>query len=136
MIIIFNYKVFKKITKPRELIQEFLKNNKSHPQVQDIFLAIKKKYPKIGYATIYRNLKILKDQGLIQEIKDKNGSHFDPNTIIHPHFKCIQCDKIYDIPLDISNLKRKVSKSGYKIKNISLNLDGLCKQCNLSLKSE
>lgn len=123
--------MFKRNTIPRKLIQEFLKDNKSHPTVHDIFLAIKEKYPKIGYATIYRNLKILKEKGVIQEIKDKNISHFDPASVIHPHFKCVQCDKIYDIPLDINNLKEKISKSGYKIKNINLNLEGLCRKCNL-----
>jgi len=122
---------FQRLTKPRKLILEFLKDNKSHPKAFDIFLAIKNKYPRIGYGTVYRNLKILKEQGLIQEIKDKNGSHFDPNTIIHPHFKCIQCEKIYDIPLNIDNLKKQLSKNGYKIKNINLNFEGLCKKCNI-----
>lgn len=122
---------FKRLTKPRQLILNFLKNNQKHFRVQELFLHIKKQYPKIGYGTIYRNLNILKKQRIIQEIKDKYGSYFEYNLSNHAHFKCIQCDKLYDISLNTKKIKKSLENQGYKLKNSNIIFEGLCNKCNI-----
>ncbi|MFH1506311.1 MAG: transcriptional repressor, partial [archaeon] len=61
-----------KHTNQRMEILAFLKHNKSHPGVDEIFKAVKKKLPYISKATVYQNIKFLAGEGLVR-ILDVNG---------------------------------------------------------------
>ena len=117
-------------TSQKEIIFKFLEKTKNHPSAEKVYLEVRKKIPKISRATVYRNLKDLRDKGKIQEIPSE-VSHYDGDTSIHAHFICQKCNRIFDvfnICRKCSILKRKKVKVG-KINNFKIYLYGYCRNC-------
>ena len=88
-----------KYSKQRDLIFEILRENPIHPTADQIYSMIKTIDPKISLATIYRNLNLLADYGIIKKLDGPDGiAHFDHNTHNHYHFFCTECNKVHDVP--------------------------------------
>jgi len=69
-----------KATPQRIAISRFALHNHTHPTAQSIYSEVKKVYPTVSLATIYKTVQILKEVGLIQELNlPKDQTRFDPN---------------------------------------------------------
>lgn len=122
-----------RITKQRQKILELLTNTKEHPTADQIYKKIKGKFPRLSLGTVYRNLRILKEQGQIWELDFGTGlSHFDAVVHSHYHFICKNCRRIYDIRIpSIKELDDKVrTMTGFRIYSHRLEFFGLCDACN------
>lgn len=102
-------------------------------------LSAKQIFKKIGSAnsdlvTVYRNLEILKNNGLVTELSFKKNEAFYEiaSSKHHHHIVCESCGKVKDLPsLHDSDLEKKAQKfSGFaKISHHSLEFFGLCRAC-------
>lgn len=120
-------KPIERITCQKKIILDYLKSVKTHPSAETIYLAVKKKLPQISRGTVYRNLKKLKEKGLILEIP-LGISRYDGDTLPHAHFFCESCGKIFDVFEKNFILKQKKLKVG-KIKNYQIYFYGTCQNC-------
>lgn len=121
-----------KYSKQREALLRALKSTRSHPSADWLYDELRKEFPNISLGTVYRNLALLADNGIIQRITTGSGrEHFDGFTNEHSHFVCTQCDSIYDINLSgTSELDNEVEKSlGAKVDDHSLVFYGICSTC-------
>lgn len=105
-----------KYSKQRNAILKIVKDRFDHPGAEDVYREVKKQMPDIGLATVYRNLHLLKEQGLIRSIPQGNGAErFDGRTEDHFHAICRSCGKLIDLyPADaqaISKLRREMRKA-------------------------
>ena len=94
-------------TKQKRIILEYLRSVKNHPTAEDIFEGVKRKFPSISLATVYRNLESFCEQGLVLEI-DGDVRRFDGDISDHQHFICDKCGKAFDL-----------FESEFKMKNVS-----------------
>lgn len=121
-----------KITPQRIAILEFLEGNTAHPTAEEIFKAVKKKYPAISFATIYNTLKYLRQRSDIAEITiNPEKKHYDPNTAIHHHIICEVCGRVEDVFKDYSKtltIPNYLYKK-FEIKKVHVDFYGLCKKC-------
>ena len=120
-------------TKQRQKILELLTNTKEHPTAEQVYSKLKGKFPRLSLGTVYRNLRILKEQGQIWELDFGTGlSHFDAIVHSHYHFICKNCHKIYDIRIPaIKELDDRVrTVTGFRIYSHRLEFFGLCDTCN------
>jgi len=79
-------------------VYETIKNTHSHPTADWVFEKVRRQLPKISLGTVYRNLGVLKEEGLVKEIYGNDRrSHFDADTSNHAHFICSVCDGIIDV---------------------------------------
>lgn len=70
-------------SRQREVILDILKNNYTHPTALELYEIVHLKYPKISKSTLYRNLNILVNKGLVKSIKVLHGANrFDYVTVI------------------------------------------------------
>jgi Fur family transcriptional regulator, peroxide stress response regulator len=91
-----------------------------------------KTIPYISKGTIYRNLKVLKEAGLISELNlDGTVSRFEAKKTDHYHFRCEQCGRVMDIDEPVNRaLDKEVSaRTGLRISNHQLKFRGLCREC-------
>ncbi|MFQ5722307.1 MAG: Fur family transcriptional regulator, partial [Candidatus Aminicenantales bacterium] len=117
-----------RITPQRLAIIDFLQGNKNHPSALTIFQHIKKQYPTISLATVYKTLKVLVDIGQIQSLtisEDKNV--FDPITKNHAHFHCRQCHRIFDIRLEQKLAGKEID--GHLVEDYQAYFYGICRTC-------
>lgn len=122
-----------KITPQRLAIVKILAKSESHPSVEDIYDQIKKDFPTMSLATVYRNIILVKDFGEVLELGFPDGSNrYDGNKPYpHPHVICIECKKIVDPDLDsLDDLKNEVAaETHFKILNHRLDFFGICSNC-------
>lgn len=128
-----------KQSKQREdIIKVFLKQE-HHVDAETLYANIKKKYPQIGYTTVYRTLKLLCDLNMaISHSFNKNMALFEPildTDTHHDHLICTKCGKIEEFQNEeIENLQDKIAESyGFKITNHVLNIYGICQECRSKL---
>lgn len=120
-------------SKQRETILTALKENPVHPTADHIYAMLKKGNPSLSLGTVYRNLNLLADNGLIKRIKGlDNKEHFDHNTFDHAHIICTKCGHVHDIMLEDS-LKQMLNKlkegSSFTITHCDVVLKGMCNDC-------
>jgi Fur family transcriptional regulator, peroxide stress response regulator len=64
---------------------------------------MKQEFKNLSMGTVYRNLSILMDQGLINKIDfGSTFDRFDANVQPHYHFVCEQCGRIFDLELPVA----------------------------------
>ena len=117
----------------RDAILQCVRSTDAHPSADWVFEHVKEQMPDISLATVYRNLALFKDQGLITSLGTVNGvERFDGNTEPHVHFICTQCGDVQDLP-EISvpeELNSAVAQSsGGRVDNCQLSFTGICGEC-------
>ena len=122
-----------KHTNQRVEILNFLKDNTTHPTVEDVFEGVRKKLTRISNASVYQNLKFLSEKGLIKEVNVKGVSRFEPNLKPHHHIICRRCGKIIDFESkELTDYSLKVAKKmrEFDVDATNTNFYGICKKCS------
>ncbi len=118
------------------MIYDFLLSRKDHPSADEIYLEMKRIFPNISLGTVYRNLNILMEQGLVRRL-DSVGtfSRFDGKTAPHSHFICKECGKVIDVELDFGacTLPIENAELASRVENFRLDLFGKCPDCSTEL---
>jgi len=120
-------------TNQRLEILTYLNGNRAHPSVDEVYEAVRRKLPAISRATVYRNLKQLADQGLIQEVLIKGVIRYEPNTEPHHHVVCMKCGKIMDFmseQLTDYSLSLGREFEDFRIETTTTNFFGVCSICS------
>ena len=79
-----------KKSKQRQAILRVVRGTDTHPSAEWIYEHVREEIPSIGLATVYRNLRLLKDAGKIEELHGTKGTaRFDANLSPHYHFFAI-----------------------------------------------
>lgn len=118
-----------KITPQRVAVYEVLLNREDHPTVEEVYNEIKKRYPFVSLATVYRTVETLEDLGFVKRVAYWGGSvRYDANVEDHHHLICTKCGAIKDIQLSI-NWQVPEQMEGYKIEKYSLHIYGVCPEC-------
>ena len=87
-------------TLQRRLVLETVRRMRNHPTAEEIYLAIAAENPLISKATVYRNLKLLSEQGESLRIPIPDGAdRFDFNVAPHYHVKCRICNQVSDVDM-------------------------------------
>jgi len=126
-------------SKQKEAILKVLKSTTSHPTADWIYEQVRKEMPHISLGTVYRNLKLLAQEGRILELELAGApGRFDGNTQDHYHLKCVQCGCIFDVdePIHKEIDRRIARKMSSEIYYHRLEFNGLCKECRLQFLTE
>lgn len=121
-----------RITPQRRAVLKFMIEADNHPTADDIYKALSPEHPGMSVATIYNNLKLLKNTGLVKELTYGDASsRFDFNSEKHYHIICSSCGKITDFHYSgLEELERlAANNTNYSISHHRLELYGLCKEC-------
>ena len=119
-----------KQTPQRLAIVDFLKDNKNHPSVEDIYKSVSRQFPTISLATVYNNLQTLKQLGMVRELTiNPDKKHYDPNISHHNHLICMECKQIIDININFELNIPEESKCGFEITGNHIEFYGICSDC-------
>jgi Fur family peroxide stress response transcriptional regulator len=98
---------------------DWVSKAKHHPTAEEVYLGVKEKIPSIGFATVYRNLAALAQQGKIQEVQFVD------------HKKRYACGRIIDMELSaLLNVRQAVKNMQcHEVQSFRLELIGVCAAC-------
>jgi len=125
----------RRATKQRYAILELLEGVRSHPTADWIYDEVRKKMPNISKGTVYRNLKVLEEEGKIAELNlSGTVSRFEMQQKRHYHFRCEKCGRVFDLeePVNTDLDDRVAKRTGLKIHYHQLEFRGLCHDCQAS----
>jgi Fur family ferric uptake transcriptional regulator len=124
-----------KYTRQRdEILRVFVEAGK-HLSAEELYERVKKTDPRIGYATVYRTLKLLSGAGLAEERRFEDGfTRYEYRTADgrhHDHLICTGCGRIIEFANEqIEALQQSVAKkNGFQVQSHKLELYGLCSDC-------
>jgi Fur family ferric uptake transcriptional regulator len=131
-----------RLTLSREAILNVFRKDRKHLSAEDVFFAVRKKYPGIGFATVYRTLDLLTRMGLVLKFDFGDGrSRYELASQAskghHHHMICRRCGRIIDYSdfMDeevkfIKDLEAELSrKHNFKINSHQIHFYGLCREC-------
>ena len=118
-----------KITPQRVAVYEILLRSENHPTVEEIYEEVRKKYPFVSLATVYRTVETLEQMGLAKKVCYWGSSaRYDANTDEHHHLICVKCGAIRDVYIEES-IAIPEELEGFKTEGYSVNIYGLCPDC-------
>lgn len=123
----------KNYSKQREEILDFIKNSHTHLTAEEIYLALKGENSTISRGTVYRNLSIFLEDGVIIKLPIENGpDKYDYVHKLHHHAICKKCGRVYDFNYEINmkDLEKHIINET-EIEEVSsyIIVQGICKNC-------
>lgn len=119
----------------RNAILDCLRSSHEHPSAETVFQMVRAQQPDISLATVYRNLALFKQQGLIASVATVDGiERFDGNPLPHAHFICRCCGGVVDLPrLEMPDLAQQVNDTiGAAAESCQLSFTGVCSSCRVN----
>lgn len=123
-----------KTTSQRMIILETFLESDSHFSTEELYLKLREEYPKIGYATVHRSLKLFAECGIAAERNFGDGqTRFEPihGEEHHDHLVCTECGLIIEFEEpEIEKLQESVAAAhNFSIERHRLELYGRCASC-------
>ena len=124
-----------KSTKQRDLIAERFFELDAHISADELLEEVRTDQTRIGYATVYRTLKLLVEQGFAVTKDFGDGfTRYDPildnQDPHHDHFICVDCKRVEEFGDEriAKLLEQKAEELGFKLKRKKLELYGECQR--------
>jgi Fe2+ or Zn2+ uptake regulation protein len=123
----------KRITPQRCLVLRVIRDSDGHLDADEIYRRAREKDQRISLSTVYRNLNVLKELGLIIELHlDQEHHHYElRDAAEHHHLICSDCGRVveFDSRL-VGKLRDQMSQQNdFLITRVHIDLVGLCSEC-------
>ena len=121
-----------KHTRQREAILEVFLEVEGHITGEELHRRVRRKFPAIGYTTVYRTMKLLCEAGLAHERHFGEGEALYENVSTHhDHLICTECGRIIEFENpQIEALQELAAREfGFVIKSHKMEIYGLCEGC-------
>lgn len=115
-----------RITEQRKSLANLFAEAQGYLSPKDVYEHMRQTYPGISFNTIYRNLRLLSDMGVLEQFYFNDGLKFRARCLMHHHHHmiCINCEKtltfehcpmqnISNLPEDFSILHHRFEIYGY-----------------------
>ena len=127
-----------RLTTQRQIILEELGKVTSHPTANEVYDMVRKRLPRIGLGTVYRNLELMSETGIILKLEvGGTQKRFDATVDPHYHIRCLSCGKVDDIEIPVMEdiNKTAAAASQYQVLGHHIEFSGLCMKCS-SIEAE
>jgi Fe2+ or Zn2+ uptake regulation protein len=122
-------------TKQRQAILDAIETHGGHLTAEEIYKIVKRRHPRLSLGTVYRNLRVLADQGTVRELDFGMAiTYFETTKDTHYHLVCRVCSGIVDVEMELEKKLMKLvgqadGVGGFQIENHRLDFVGVCEAC-------
>jgi Fur family ferric uptake transcriptional regulator len=124
----------KRVTTQRALLLDLIRKSDGHMDADELYRKARRKYPRISLSTVYRNLQVFKELGLVEKHHFAEEHHlFEAKpTAEHQHLLCLGCGKIVEFACPLSSqFKDEIAnRYDFKITSVEVQMKGLCSSCS------
>jgi len=121
-----------RMTRHRRCILDCLRRSEEHPTADQVHRLLRRRLPRTSLATVYRNLELLCERGLIRRMDGPDGRrHYDGDLEHHYHVVCERCGRVGDLHVEPIAVRdpRPREAEGFEITGHRLEFTGICPQC-------
>ncbi len=121
------------VTHQRQVLYEVMQSMEGHPSPEEIYAKVKRKIPAISLATVYKNIHLFVESGVLREVSLHHGSRrVEMNEREHHHLVCSKCRAITDIDteklaMDLPRAKKLAG--GFLVERYAVDVIGVCAGC-------
>ena len=120
-----------RMTNQRALILDIIRHR--HLDADEVYRQAREKQPRLSLSTVYRTLRMLKEQGLVEELHFGEAHHHyevKPSAE-HHHLVCLGCGKIVEFECQLCpEMKKEIaSKKGFEVTGVEVHMTGYCSKC-------
>ncbi len=120
-----------RFTAQRAAVYDYLKGVHHHPTGEEVYMAVKRRVPRVSLATVYNALEVLADCGLATKYTSGSAAtRYDIRTDPHSHARCLRCGRVMDV--DVVPDERWVGQipvRGFRVTGFRFELVGECSAC-------
>src|SRR5215211_5426166 len=118
-------------TDQRRLIVETFFQAPNHISIEELLSQVRAQDPKVGYATVYRTLKLLTECGVAFERRFEDGLaryELADDTGHHDHLICVECGQITEFEEPrIEELEEQIAAAhGFELRSHKHEMYGVC----------
>ena len=127
-----------KTTSPRRILLEFLDDDENkHLSCDEIYERVSSNHPNIGIATVYRNMQLFEELGVMTKLTLDDGisryefANLAKDAHQHHHLVCLNCNKLIEVKEDLLGvLENEIEQEhDFKIVDHDLKFFGYCSEC-------
>jgi Fur family ferric uptake transcriptional regulator len=122
-----------KHSKPRRDILEVFLSSEGHLSAQELYAQAKRQNPRIGFATVYRTLKLLEECGLARTMDYGDGTlRYEPDRFQHHHIICTSCNRTVEfLSPELESLLQQVQKTHHFLpQSHAVRILSVCADCD------
>jgi Fur family ferric uptake transcriptional regulator/Fur family peroxide stress response transcriptional regulator len=114
----------------RSAVMNFLLNNRIHPTIDEIYLALSPSMPTLSKTTVYNTLDLFVEKGAVRALAiDERNARYDVDISAHAHFMCKSCGKVHDI-FNVNPTYFQLPQSDkFTIDCVEISYSGMCNTC-------
>ncbi len=120
-----------RMTRQRKVIAEVIIELEGHVNIEQLYDEVRKRDKNIGYATLYRTIKLLREVGIVSSTQFGEGpARYESNVARdhHDHLVCLKCGKVIEFEDDVIEQRQIeiAERNNIKLTHHSLYLYGEC----------
>src|SRR5438105_3514174 len=128
-------------TDQRRLIVETFFHAQNHVSIEDLLALVRAQDPRVGYATVYRTLKLLTECGVAYERRFGDGLtryELADDSTHHDHLICVECGDITEFEEPrIEELQEQIaSRYGFELRTHKHEMYGVCPKCQANKRKK
>jgi Fur family peroxide stress response transcriptional regulator len=119
-------------THQRQVLYEVMQTMPGHPSPEEVYARVKKRVPAISLATVYKNIHLFVERGVLKELSMHHGSiRVELNGHHHHHLVCSHCKAITDIEEKDLGVLPVLQEwpGGFQVERYSIDVIGVCAAC-------
>lgn len=120
-----------RITDQRRTLVQIFVDDPGYLSPKDVYDLLSQKYPSVSFDTVYRNLRMMSEMGVLEQFYFMDGGlKFKANCLTHHHHHliCVNCEKT--LTFDYCPMDQMINlPDTYKIMGHRFEIYGLCEDC-------
>jgi len=122
-----------RVTWQRRLLLDLISQAGGHLDADELFRRAKEREPRISLSTVYRNLRLFKKLGLVDERHlSENHHHYEiKSPSEHYHLVCLGCGRVieFESPL-LQRIENQIRRENrFEVTGAEIRLQGYCSRC-------
>lgn len=126
-------------THQRQVLYEVMQTMPGHPSPEEVYGRVKKRVPAISLATVYKNIHLFVERGVLKQLSMHHGSiRVELNGHHHHHMVCSHCKAIADIEEKDLGILPAIQElpGGFQVERYSIDVIGICAACQKAKRTQ
>ena len=122
----------------RQVLYEVMQTMPGHASPEEVYARVKKRIPAISLATVYKNIHLFVETGVLKEVSMHHGSlRVELNSHLHHHTVCSHCKAITDIEEKHLGVLPALQRlpGGFHVERYAIDVIGICAACQRAKRS-
>ncbi|MBH5318091.1 transcriptional repressor [Paenibacillus sp. GSMTC-2017] len=119
-----------RVTDQRKTLAKLFAESPGYLSPKDVYEFMGKTYSGLSFDTVYRNLRVMEELGVLEQVVFEEGAKFKLHCREehhHHHMICLQCGITY--PITFCPMEQTAVPADFRVVKHKFEVFGYCKQC-------